>query len=132
MQPIRISSVYERGSSGIRTILALAVMGVAMYAAFQVFTAYDAYWTFEKDVETLARFAFVNIQGDRQPQIVRQITEMLDNMSAQYDKGNVKVTVDEGNKQITVDVWYAQTINVPFYPNPKQFHAHIQSTDTVG
>jgi hypothetical protein len=132
MQPIRMHTLHERGSSGLKTLLVLALLGITIYAGLRIFTAYDAYWTFEKDVETLIRLAFVNLQGDRQQQIVDQITEMLDSLNVQYTKNDIRVTVDEEHKQITVDVSYAQFINVPLYPNPKIFHLHVQHIDTVG
>jgi hypothetical protein len=132
MQPLRIHTRHERGSSGLKTLVALALLGIAVYAGLQILTVYDAYWTFEKDVETLVRFAFVNLQGNRQQQIVDHIAEMLDSLNVQYTKHDIRVTVDDVRKQITVDVSYAQTINVPFYPNPKVFHTHVQHTDTIG
>ena len=132
MQAIHPNNKHVRGGTGIKTLIVLGVLGVAIYTGLQIFKVYDAYWTFEKDVETLVRFAFVNIPNDRQQQIVHQITEMLDSIHAQYDMKNVKVTVDEEAQKITVDVWYAQIINVPLFPNLKFFHVHIQSTNTVG
>ena len=125
-------NICECGRISLGTLIVLAVLSTASYATFQLFTAYDAYWTFEKNVGTLVRFAFVNMQNDRQQQIVHRIDEMLDGMDVQYKQKDVNVTIDEGDKQISVDVWYSQLISLPFYPNPKHFHLHMQGPATVG
>ena len=121
-----------QGGADPSSIITLAILAVAIYAVFQIFTVYDKHWTFEKHVKTLVQFAFINLHGDRKQQIFDQIIDMLDDMDAQYEKKNIRVNVDEKEKTITVEVWYAQTINLPFFPNPKHFHVKIQRTDTVG
>ena len=111
----------------------LFVISAAMYAAFQMFAAYDTYWTFEKDVETLVRFASANMSSGRQQKLVHKIDGMLDDMGVQYNKKkDVNVTVNEGTEHIAVDVRYSQHINLPYYPNPKQFHLHVEGNHTVG
>jgi hypothetical protein len=131
MKHFRVRIRNEQGGAGPQSIIVLAILAVTIYAALQIFTVYDKHWTFEKHVKTLVQFAFVNLHGDRKQQIFDQIIDMLDDMGAQYEKKNIRVNVDEKEKTITVEVWYAQTVNVPFFPNPKQFHVKIQRTDTM-
>jgi len=131
MKSLRDRIQNEHGTGGLQTIIALAVLAAAVYAALQIFTVYDKHWTFEEHVKTLVRLAFVNLHGDRKQQIFDQIIDMLDDMGAQYDKKDIRVNVDKKEKKITVEVWYSQTVKLPFFPNPKQFHMKIQSTDTL-
>jgi hypothetical protein len=131
MKHFRVRIRNEQGGAGPQSIIVLAIFAVAIYAALQIFAVYDKHWTFEKHVKTLVQFAFVNLHGDRKQQIFDQIIDMLDDMDAQYEKKNVRVNVDEKEKTIAVEVWYAQNINVPFFPNSKRFHVKIQRTDTM-
>ena len=52
---------------------------------------------------------------------------MLDYMGAQYDREHIKVNVDENEEKITVEIWYSQSLNLPFFPNPKQFYISVRS-----
>lgn len=132
MRQIRRFRQDERGRSGFKTMIALAILVAAIYSGFQLFMVYDENWTLEEHISSLVRFAFVNMSGDREQQITNQITDMLDEMHAQYEKKNINVLVDGVKKEITVDVQYAQTVPLPFFPNPKQFHLHLQSSEQVG
>jgi len=131
MKQFRTRLRPEQGITGFQTLLVLIVIAVSIYSTRQIFMVYSAHWTLEKNVKTVVRFAFVNLSGERQPQIRTQVLAMLDGMGAQYDKKKITVTVDDMEKKILIDAWYAQTVTLPFFPNPKQFHLYVQNTGTL-
>ena len=129
MKYVKAQIQNEQGNIGFGTIILLLILVTSIYDAIQIIRIYNKHWTFEEEVNEFVRFAFTDLNGESHQQITERIIEMLDEMGAQYNKKHVKVNVDENEGKITVEVWYSQSVNVPFPPNPKQFYIYIQSTD---
>ena len=118
----------ERGSAGMKALIALVILVVIVYAGFQLVPIYWDHWNFQDHLETRVQFAFVNYPNNPDKELADEIYRLLDDMGAQYQKKDVKVTVDPSKKKIIVEVWYWRSHNLPLYPNPKAFYLKIENT----
>jgi len=118
----------ERGSAGIKAVIAFIILGAIIYVGLQLVPVLWDHWNLEDDIMTKMKFAFINYRGDVKKQLTNDIYGLLDDIGAQYKKENVRITVDEQNKKILVKVWYSREHKVPYYPpNPWQFYLELKS-----
>jgi hypothetical protein len=124
MKHTGLSITNERGAAGIKAVVAIAILVAVIYAGFQLIPVYWAHWNFEDKVKQKVLYAFNNYT-DVEKELYNEITRMLDRMGVTYDKKNVRVKIDKQTKKIQVEVWYSRTVNLPFFPNPKQFYVKV-------
>jgi len=124
MQTLRTK---QRGAAPINLIIALVVVGAAVYAGSQIVPLYYYHWNLQDDVKQFVDFAFVNMADKPEKQLNAKFIQLLDEIHATYEKKNVKVNVDESSKKIVVEIWYTRSVKVPFFPNPKQFYIRYEN-----
>lgn len=119
-----LKKMDERGSAGIKAVIAFLILGAFAYAGTQLVPLYWDHWNIQDEIETKVKFAFVNYDKEKvQQALTNEIDKLLNDVGAQYEKKNVRVKVNQSTKEITVEVWYSRTHNMPVYPpNPKQFY----------
>jgi hypothetical protein len=118
----------QHGLAMSAVIVILAILGIAGYAASQLFPLYYAHWDLEQGIQTTLMGALTPPYTDVVPKVTQAVTQMLDKLGAQYAKEQVKVELSSDNKTIQVEVWYARPHHLPFYPNPKRFYVKVTHT----
>lgn len=120
----------ERGSTAVKIIAVLLLVGALGFAAFQVMPViwftYD-HQRFQRAIEARVQTAFDVYLWNIQELLADDIFKMLNAMNAQYEKQDVQVIVKEKQKSISVNVSYSRPHKSLFFASPKQFYAH---TDT--
>jgi hypothetical protein len=119
----------ERGAAGLKAIIAIVILIAVIYTGIQLIPIYLAQYNFEDKVKGEITLAFVNYPQDTQKKLESAIMGMLNDMGATYDKKNVRVKVggDQSAKKIVAEVWYSRTVDLPFFPNPKQFYVKVEN-----
>jgi hypothetical protein len=119
----------ERGAAGLKAIIAIVIFIAVIYVGIQLIPIYLAQYNFEDKVKGEVTLAFVNYPQDTQKKLEGTIMGFLNDMGATYDKKNVRVKIggDSTGKKIVAEVWYSRTVNLPFFPNPKQFYVKVEN-----
>ena len=127
----------ESGSTVVRIIAALLLLGALGFAAFQVMPvvllAYD-HDRFQRAIRARVDTAFDVYFWNTQELLANDIFRLLDTMNAQYEKRDVQVIVKEKQKSISVNVSYSRSHKSLFFASPKRFSAHAdtgQASDRV-
>lgn len=125
-----------RGSTGVKAIIAVVLLGVLAFAGLQVFPVVSLYLehrNFRSAVEQKVQ-SVLDIFSllDTEKLLTQEIIELLDKMGAQYLKNHVQVNVEERAKKVSVQVWYSRAHKSLFFPNPKHFYVRVDSTGTAG
>ena len=124
-----------RGSTAVKIIAALLLLGALGFAGFQVMPVlwftYDHH-RFQRAIEARVETAFDVYLWNIQELLANDIFRMLDAMNAQYEKQGVQVIVKERQKSISVTVSYSRPHKSLFFASPKQFYVHADTSKASG
>lgn len=114
----------ERGAGGLKAIIAVAILGVAIYVGVVMIPIYAAHYGLEDDIKEDILFASQRFRKDIEGEFTKTIYSYLDGMGAGYEKKNVRVKHDSGRKSVSVEVWYTRQHRIPFFPT--QFSVQLE------
>mgnify|MGYP003566092164 CR=1 FL=1 len=115
----------ERGSAGIKAIIAIAILVAIVYVAIKMIPIYADHYDVEDKIKEDILYAGQRFGSDIQKELTKTIYQYLDDIDAEYNKEKeVRVKVNKGTKLITVNVWYRRDHKIPFFR--KQFELKIE------
>jgi len=114
----------ERGSAGIKAVIAIAILAAIIYGAIKIIPIYVDHYDVEDKIKEDILYAGQRFGGEIQKGLTKRIYQYLDGIGAEYNKEKeVRVSVNKGTKLIKVEVWYRRSHNIPFFP--KQFEIQV-------
>ena len=111
-----LTRTRERGAGRLKAIIAVAILGVAIYVGVSMIPIYADHYGLEDDIKEDILFASQRFRKDIEKEFSETIYSYLDEMGAEYDKKNVRVKHDPGRSSISVEVWYTRQHKIPFFP----------------
>ena len=115
---------HERGAAGIKAIVAVIVLGIAIYVAITMVPIYVNHFKLEDNIKEDILFAGQRFSGDMQKQFTERVISYLDAMGVDYEKKNVHVTIKKDAKLIRVELWYDRRHKIPGFPT--QFSLYVE------
>ena len=122
-----LSARDESGSSRLKTVVTLAILGALVYGAFQLVPIHWDHYSFREAVKEKVEFAFVHHPLYTQESLENEIFALLDDLGAEYEEEDVIVEVYQMNKEIYVSVRYWRSHDLPLYQNPKEFRVEVEN-----
>ena len=116
---------HERGSAGVNAVIALIILGIAVYVGLTMVPIYSAHYKLEDNIKQDILFAQQRFKGEKlKEEFTAQVISYLDEMGAVYDKKNVRVDVNTGAGSVRVQLWYERPHKIPGFP--KQFQLTVE------
>ena len=116
---------HERGSAGIKAIVAVILLGIAIYVGITMIPIYTAHYKLEDKIKEDILFAQQRFTGGKlEEEFKARVLSYLDEMGVTYDKKNVRVSVNSGARAIKVDLWYERQHKIPGFPT--QFQLSVE------
>lgn len=120
------TTTRERGAAGLKAIIAVAILGAAIYAGVIMVPIYAAHYGLEDKIKEDILFASQRFRRAKtiEEGIKKAIDGYLNEMEAEYEKKNVRVKHDSGKRSISVELWYTRQHKIPFFPH--QFSLQLE------
>lgn len=120
----RTFGTTERGAAGIKAIIAVIILAVAIYVGVVMIPIYAAHYDLEDKLKEDILFASQRFRENIAKELTVQVYSYLDNMGVVYEKKNVRVNTNSSTKFISVELWYNREHKIPGFP--KQFHLKVE------
>ncbi len=114
----------EHGAAGIKAIVALIILGIAIFVGVTMIPIYSAHYKLEDNIKEDILFAQQRFSGDLEKAFTAQVVSYLDEMGVTYDKKNVRVSINSGARAIKVELWYERPHKIPGFPT--QFQLSVE------
>lgn len=109
-------NVYERGAAGIKAIVALIILGIAIYVGITMIPIYSDHYSVQDKIKEDILFAGQRFGKEIEKGMKDQIFGYLNDIDAIYEKKNVSVSVNASTKLIKVQLWYEREHKIPGFP----------------
>ena len=98
----------ERGAAGLKAIIAVAILGAAIYVGVTMIPIYADHYGLEDKIKEDILFASQRFRREENIEegIKKAIYGYLDYMGVDYEKKDVVVKHDSGGRAISVQLWY--------------------------
>lgn len=121
-QPERIA---ERGSSKLKLLFALAIMGSMVFGSWKMIPPYFANYQFQDAIQTEARFALAGYPRKSDDDIREAVWKKAQDLGIPTKREDIKISVVNGAIEISDD--YAVPIDLAVYQFSLSFHPHADN-----
>lgn len=115
---------HERGAAGIKAIIAVIILGIAIYVAITMVPIYVNHFQLEDNIKEDILFAGQRFRGDLEKEFTAKVLSYLDTLGVDYDKKNVRITIKSEARLIRVELWYERQHKIPWFPT--QFQLYVE------
>lgn len=121
-QPERIA---ERGSSKLKLLFTLAIMGSMVFGAWKMIPPYFANYQFQDAIQTEARFALAAYPRKSDDDIREAVWTKAQDLGIPTKREDIKINIVNGAIEISDD--YAVPIDLVVYQLSLSFHPHADN-----
>ena len=113
----------QRGGSGVKLFLLLALLGSMIFAGVKILPIYVNNYQMQDAIESEARFAIGNRLGAKD--IRDNVWKKVNEIGIPADQDNLKITANPGAIQISLD--YSVPVDLLVYKFTLDFHDHADN-----